>query len=164
MPAPVELSEDRVRELADAIESAPDPADDRRLGGVRVPARDHVRLVPFNAGGGGPSRLVEVRDVSRTGIALVLAEPMDEGQTFDLKLPRAGGRAQDVLCTVRHCRPDGRGRFVVGAKFGTDWLNTLAATMSQSRPKKLPPGTGPANPPPAAPARRVESHVVGDEG
>ncbi len=156
MPQPVELDEQRLRVLADAIEAAPPTADDRRLGGSRGGSSDHIRLVPFNAGGGGQSTLAQIRDVSRTGIALLVPKEMAVGQKFDLKLPRDGGSVDHVLCTVRHCRLDGFDRYIVGARFGTDWLATLGAAMKPVT-RKLPPGDRPANPPPV---RQVESRVV----
>ena len=114
------LSAARVRQIADALFRAPKPADDRRASG-RLAVGAAVRVRPFD----GAAFDAEVRDVSREGVALVTDREMRPGGQFDLVLPEPHG---DLLASVRHVRAEGR-RFVVGARFGADWMSVLAATM-----------------------------------
>ena len=142
MAAPL-LSVARLREVADQLFGDPPPADDRRAG-ARLAMSETVRVRPFSA----EPFDATVRDISREGVALVADVELPAGEQFELKVPEAG----ELLATVRHVRAE-RGRFVIGARFGTDWLNTLAGVMKPPKVKSL-------SDEDARPRRKVESRVV----
>lgn len=142
MDAPL-LSVARLREIADSLFDAPPSADDRRAG-ARLATSELVRVRPF----AGEPFEAQVRDISREGVALVADVDLPAGEQFELKVPEAG----ELLATVRHVRAE-RGRFVIGARFGTDWLDTLAGVMQPPKVRSL-------SDEDARPRRKVESRVV----
>jgi hypothetical protein len=122
----VELSESRLSELADALH-APDPIGRRKS--LRVPVEGFVTIVPALSGHGAEAHRVGVYDLSRTGIAIVDAHPMDEGARFNVRFSRQSGDPIELLCTARHSRRQGDA-FITGCEFGVSWLDALGAAVN----------------------------------
>lgn len=98
-----------------------------------------VRLI--SPGGAGACKEASVVDVSRDGIALRVAEPMDSGKSVSLQInppgvPRPpatlpGKEAEEpifILAVVRYCRPED-GSYILGCSFGAEWAATLAGEL-----------------------------------
>lgn len=134
----VELSEDRLTDLVEAIYGA-DPEQGGQRRETRVRAGGIVQVLPLSDAGPGEAVRAEVWDVSRSGIAVLLPRPMEPGAHFELRVPRADHPAIELLCTARHTRRHGDRLHLVGASFGTNWLNALAAMM---QPPPLPTPAG----------------------
>lgn len=66
--------------------------------------------------------------MSRQGIAVVDDAPMESGEQFKVLFRRDDRRPIEVLCTVRHCRPQGDG-YIIGAEFGVSWLSAVGAAI-----------------------------------
>ena len=130
--AGIELSENRLRELADLLHGT-DPMG-RRLY-VRVPVEGFVMMQPL--GGGEAARKVGVYDLSRGGIALVDDEPMPSGMKFNIRFPREVGPPAEILCTARHSRRMGDA-YIIGAEFGVSWLSALVASVAPQPPTYAP--------------------------
>jgi hypothetical protein len=124
----LELSDRRLAELIAAIHAGePDPMGRRVSPRVRV--QGLVKLVPMGAVSAEEARLVGVYDVSRNGIAIIDAEPIEAGRQFNLHIDRGSRRPIEMLCTVRHCRPLD-GNFLIGTEYGVSALSGLAAYIS----------------------------------
>jgi hypothetical protein len=139
-PSGAEISEQRLAEMIDALQaSAGDPVGGGG-GSAAVPARRRALRLPV----GGfvmmvlddvhPTQsrphFVGVYDMSRTGIAVVDAEPLPPGARFRVLFARAtDARPLEVACTVRHCRPQGDG-YIIGAEFGTSWVSATGAQVA----------------------------------
>jgi hypothetical protein len=130
-PGGVELSETRVSEMSDALHGD-DPMG--RRSALRVPVEGFVEIVPLAAAGGrGTQRRVGVYDLSRSGIAVVDAEPIEAGSQFNVRIARASGLPIEVLCTARHSRRQGEA-YITGAEFGVSWLSALGAAVAPGMP------------------------------
>lgn len=64
-----------------------------------------------------PPTCVRVRDVSRTGLSLLIDRPLEPGMILTLELPPCDGPPATVLACVRHRTPDRAGGWVVGCTF-----------------------------------------------
>ncbi len=127
----VELSEKKLRELSEVLH-VPDtggPPGGRRAA-LRVPVEGFVTIKPL--GHGTPSIRVGVYDLSRTGIALVAAEPIPPGGKFNVLFTRDEGPPIEILCTAKHSRPQGDA-YITGAEFGVSWLSALGAKLAPRR-------------------------------
>ena len=127
-PGGVELSEQKLNELIDAIEAASTTEDERRLA-ARLPAQGTVLLAAVDPNVTAAPRPVRVYDISRFGVAVVDEHPMPSGAQFNLLVPREGRRPLEMLCTVRHSRATRDGH-VIGAQYGASWLSTVAAYLN----------------------------------
>jgi hypothetical protein len=125
-PGGVELSESKLREMAEILHG-PDPMG--RSSSLRVPVEGFVTIVPLKSGARGRPRQVGVYDLSRTGIAIVDAEPMQAGEQFDVMFSRELGAPIEVLCTARHARQQGEA-YITGAEFGVSWLAALGVAVA----------------------------------
>ena len=127
-PVGAEISEDKLTAMIAAVQAA---GEDRgESGGVirramRVPVEGFARIAPL---GGGDQRVVGVYDMSRTGIAIVDAEPMAAGRQFKVLFARRDTRPIEVMCCARHSRQQGEA-FIIGAEFGVSWLSAVSAAM-----------------------------------
>jgi len=63
------------------------------------------------------TQIVELRDFSARGIAILYPSELKLGQQFIVELRRLKGRAASLLCTVMHARTLPDGRFSIGAEF-----------------------------------------------
>ena len=127
----VELTEERLAKMIDALHATADPADRRTA--LRLPVEGYVDIELLTPGAAPQSRRVAVYDLSRTGVAIIDLEPMDAGRQFNMLIPREDRRPIEVLCLARHCRPQGDG-YIVGAQFGVSWLSALGATLIAPKP------------------------------
>ncbi len=59
----------------------------------------------------------KVMDVSSRGIRLLHGEALPACTQFVLHLSRHRRRPVDILCCVRHCKPDDNGMYMIGAEF-----------------------------------------------
>jgi len=130
-PSGVELSEKKIQQMADALHG-PDPMG--RRSALRVPVEGFVTIVPLAPGGGrAAQRRVGVYDLSRSGIAVVDAEPIESGSQFNVQIARDSGLPIEVLCTARHSRRQGEA-YITGAEFGVSWLSALGAAVAPGMP------------------------------
>jgi hypothetical protein len=130
-PGGVELSERKVQEMSAALHGD-DPMG--RRSALRVPVEGFVTIVPLTPGGGhAAQRRVGVYDLSRSGIAVVDAEPIEAGSQFNIQIARESGMPIEVLCTARHSRRQGEA-YITGAEFGVSWLSALGAAVSPGMP------------------------------
>jgi len=127
----VELSEKKLVELMDAIESASTSGQDERRVAARLPAQGTVLLASVDPHVKAAPRPVRVYDISRFGVAVVDDAPMPSGAQFNLLVPRDGRRPLEMLCTVRHSRATREGH-VIGAQYGASWLSTVATIINPS--------------------------------
>jgi hypothetical protein len=78
------------------------------------------------------SQRIQVRDLSRTGVGLIMPQPMDPGQRFIIELFSDGGQFW-MLCEAIYCRPMDKTVFKIGAKhtrvLNPEEVRRLAATM-----------------------------------
>ena len=132
VPGGVELSERKLNEMAAALHG-PDPMG--RRSALRVPVEGFVTIVPLAPGGvRAAPRRVGVYDLSRSGIAVVDAEPIEAGTQFNVQVARESGLPLEVLCTARHARRHGEA-YITGAEFGVSWLSALGAAVAPPPPR-----------------------------
>lgn len=131
VPGGVELSEKKIQEMSEALHGD-DPTG--RRSSLRVPVEGFCTIVPITAGGGrAAQRRVGVYDLSRSGIAVVDAEPIEPGRQFNIQIVRESGLPIEVLCTARHSRRQGEA-YITGAEFGVSWLSALGAAVAPGMP------------------------------
>jgi hypothetical protein len=125
--AALELSDRKLAEVIAAIHAAqPDPMGRRVSPRVRV--QGMVKLIPMRAASREDARLVGVYDVSRNGISIIDAEPLEAGRQFNLHIARESRRPIEMLCTSRHCRALD-GNFLIGAEYGVSALGAVATLL-----------------------------------
>ena len=126
----VELTEEKLQRMIDALHATADPMDRRTA--LRLPVEGFVTIAPIGGTDPSAARCVGVYDLSRTGVAVIDVEPMPAGSQFNMLIPRADRRPIEVMCVVRHARPQGEG-FIVGAQFGVSWLSAIGAAVISAR-------------------------------
>jgi len=131
----VELTEEKLTKMIDALHASVDPADRRTA--LRLPIEGFVDIALVMPGAEPQSRRVAVYDMSRTGVAIIDLDPLEPGRQFNLMIPRENRRPIEVLCIARHSRPQGDG-YVIGAQFGVSWLSALGATLVPPKPHSSP--------------------------
>ena len=120
---------------------------------------------------GSPDRPCAVRDLSVSGVGLLVDRRMEPGQPFVLVLRDPAGVPAALPCVAVRCRDagtDGR-RFVVGATFSKDLPRpamTAAAPRradDHRRPQSVSPraAAGPAPGPAAAEVERIRAAMFG---
>jgi PilZ domain len=129
-PGGIELSEKRLRELAELLHGD-DPVG--RRAALRVPVEGFVTIQPLGHGGERSSLRVGVYDLSRSGIAIVAAQPLAPGSKFNVLFTREDAAPIELLCTARHSRRQGDA-YITGAEFGVSWLSALGAAVAPPRP------------------------------
>jgi hypothetical protein len=97
---------------ADAATVAPDRRQSERVAtqATVVCRADRPHLPPTR---------VRVRDVSRTGLSLLIDRPLKPGMLVTLDVPADGGSAA-VLAVVRHCTADPDGGWAAGCAFAAE--------------------------------------------
>jgi hypothetical protein len=131
IPGGIELSEKRLREIADALHG-PDPMGRRNA--LRLAVEGFVTIKPVRPGDRGAlAKRVGVYDLSRTGIAVVDDQPIPAGAKFNVVVSRAVGGPIELLCTARHSRRQGDA-YITGAEFGVSWLAALGAAVAPPKP------------------------------
>jgi hypothetical protein len=127
----VELTEERLAKMIDALHATADPMDRRTA--LRLPVEGFVDIALVAPGATVETRRVAVYDLSRTGVAIIDLDPIEPGRQFNMLIPRPDRRPIEVLCLARHCRPQGDG-FIVGAQFGVSWLSAVGARVIPPKP------------------------------
>jgi hypothetical protein len=91
-------------------------AEDKRLSN-RIGIRARVTLVPFTTTNRGSPVQGWCRDISTTGIGILVSDNLKVGQQFILELKREDDEPMRLLCeTVRKAKVDSD-LFVIGARF-----------------------------------------------
>lgn len=111
-PAPRDLRCEAPEEAHREDSRGEDARGEDARGEPRVRARGGASAVVS-----GQPRPVRVRDVSRNGLGLLMAQPVEPGQQFAVTL--AGGGAMSglsLVCTSVYCRPVDHGLYSVGAR------------------------------------------------
>jgi hypothetical protein len=90
-------------------------SDQRRA--PRVERHARIAIVPVADGQPRTPVSVDVKNVSSRGMGFVHNRKLKAGSQFLVKLPRQGGEPVEMLCTVVHCDPAGKGAYAVGAEF-----------------------------------------------
>ncbi|MGB7160720.1 MAG: PilZ domain-containing protein [Tepidisphaeraceae bacterium] len=127
----VELTEEKLQKMIDALHATADRMDRRTA--LRLPVEGYVDIELVTPGSEPVARRVGVYDLSRTGVAVIDDEPMDAGRQFNMLIPREDRRPIEVLCLARHSRQQGDG-YVIGAQFGVSWLAAVGAAVIPPRP------------------------------
>jgi hypothetical protein len=89
-------------------------------------------------GSGEPTLAAMVLDVSRLGVGLIVARPVQPGSALVVRLPEAGqGRPTlDLTARAAHCGELMTGRYLVGAEFveplGEEELGSLLSRMKRT--------------------------------
>jgi hypothetical protein len=110
---------------------APGDFSDNRRGEPRVPAHRVIDVLPCRAAKEWKFLSAELIDCSRSGLALLVTEPMEVGAQFLVKLKLAGSVTM-LLYTVHNCAAWERSRHRVGARF-----SGLAASELTADPEKI---------------------------
>src|SRR5438876_1104357 len=98
---PMELSDQTLAGLLAALDSTSDGLVGRRQNS-RLRIQGQVMMTLLDSIGNPAPRSVGIYDVSRSGIAIIDDQPMEEGQQFSILLPRIGQSAVELICTARH--------------------------------------------------------------
>lgn len=113
-------------------------ADQVRFGARSSEKRQSPRLplgVPIlveSLSGDSPNLRVRARDISKSGIGLLCARPMELGMLILLRLPQHGGKPIEIQCKVVRCEDVGDGLYVVGATFEEVWEAKMARVSMKS--------------------------------
>jgi hypothetical protein len=124
-PPAAEISEKKLDEIITVVQAAGEVVGSRRAC-LRVPVEGFARIERLGAR--GEQHVVGVYDISRSGIAVVDAEPMVIGEQFNVLFVRENKRPIEVMCTARHSRRQGDA-YIIGAEFGVSWLSAMSAAM-----------------------------------
>src|SRR3954463_9656986 len=116
LPAGVEISEEKLTEMIASVQAAGEDVGVVRRA-MRVPVKGFARMALM---GSGAERAIGIYDMSRTGIAIVDAEPMPPGRQFNVLFARPDKRPIEVMCSARHSRRL-EDAFIIGADFGVSW-------------------------------------------
>ncbi|HEV2294811.1 MAG TPA: hypothetical protein VGR35_13230 [Tepidisphaeraceae bacterium] len=127
----VELTEEKLAKMIDALHATADPMDRRTA--LRLPVEGFVQIALAMPGAAPQARRVAVYDLSRTGVAIIDLDPIEPGRQFNMLIARQNRRPIEVLCLARHCRSQGEG-FIIGAQFGVSWLRAVGAAVIPPRP------------------------------
>ncbi len=92
-------------------------AEYRRASRLNVHAR--IALWPLEGASTGPRRTGLTRDLSLTGVGLLLSFPLTPEQRFILMLPRQAGTPKLLLCCAKYVHQPAEGLFFIGAEFVT---------------------------------------------
>lgn len=87
---------------------------------VRAPLRLRLRIVPYEAGTTGEPMEVWTRDISASGLGILVYSPMAVGRKFIVALPGPNGPEDPPLylvCTIRNCAKMADHLYAVGASF-----------------------------------------------
>lgn len=102
-----------------AAEGAPDPGEERRVR-VRYPSSAQTTLQARN-GVPQPRQTARVRNISRSGISLVVGRSFEPGNMLSVDLPAPDGQSTNtVLACVIHAAPQGEGEWAVGCTFALE--------------------------------------------
>ncbi len=92
----------------------PDPAD-RRVAPRFQPAFGTICRIRQH-----PPHFGLVWNISRTGVSMLVADPLEMGTAVEAELTcEGGGEKLPVVLRVVHVRPADTGDYLIGARFGT---------------------------------------------
>jgi hypothetical protein len=109
------LTQDRFERAIALLMQRAGEREGRRV--PRVPLRGTVAVVL--AAGGVPVP-VNLRDVSRGGLAFTYHEALPKGRDVLVELPTSPAASEWFGCVVRHCEQIGPDMFLVGLEFAAD--------------------------------------------
>ena len=89
-------------------------AERRNVGRIRLPAR--VQVIPVTQSGPGKPVSAQVRDMSQTGIGLLLPSKFSEGDNLIVRL-QAKEITAWVFCSIARIERVSEGLYVLGAIF-----------------------------------------------
>jgi hypothetical protein len=117
--------------MAEESKEGRPPTGAERRGAVRHPADLRMTCYP-EGGGAGAGRGARVRNLSRTGVALLVDRSWQPGTVLTVCLaPDEEGRTRSWRARVVHATAQPGGRFLVGCSFATalteDELQALLA-------------------------------------
>ncbi len=131
------LSAEQFAEFVSVMDHMKSPAaeqDKRRSARMELQAQVPITFISDDEP--PKASVVEVRDFSARGIAVLHDSALPIGQQFIVELRRLKGRSISLLCTVVHSRPLADGKFNIGAEF-TCVLQNPPATPVPENPKEL---------------------------
>ena len=84
---------------------------------ARIDVKANVQIGTLRGAGIEQVFSVLTRDISQTGIGLLIARPLAQGEKFLLELPRSHQAKVLVVATTSHSRILANGIFALGAEF-----------------------------------------------
>lgn len=131
------LSAEQFAEFVSVLDNMKSPAaeqDKRRSARMELQAQVPITLISDDET--AKASIVEVRDFSARGIAVLHDSALPMGQQFIVELRRLKGRSISLLCTIVHSRPLADGKFNIGAEF-TCVLQNPPDVPAPENPKEL---------------------------
>jgi hypothetical protein len=117
-----------------AAEGAPPAAEERRVR-VRYPSNAQTTFQARN-GVPQPRDAARVRNISRSGISLVVGRRFEPGNMLSVDLPAPDGRTTNtVLACVIHATPQGEGEWTVGCTFAQELSDGVLQAFGGQRRK-----------------------------
>ena len=83
----------------------------------RFPFSHRITVVSFRDGVAGPTAMVRARDLSRTGIGLLLTHKPAIGARYGVRLPRREDEPVWASIVIRRCQLVSEGLFLAGGRF-----------------------------------------------
>ena len=119
------------RQFADMVNHLKGPS---RFGGEqrrapRVERQSRIAIVPVADGQPRTPVDVDVKNMSSRGLGFVHTRKLKPGSQFLVNLSPQGSAPVEMLCTVVHCDPAGKGVYAIGAEF-TCLAPTAGATAN----------------------------------
>jgi hypothetical protein len=107
------------RQFADMVNHLKGPS---RFGGEqrrapRVERQARIAIVPVVEGQPRTPVDVDVKNISSRGLGFVHTRKLKPGSQFLVNLSPQGAEPVEMLCTVVHCDPAGKGVYAIGAEF-----------------------------------------------
>jgi hypothetical protein len=113
----------------DAWQEDSNPDGQRRF--RRFPVRGEARLWPGLADGGQNSATSsQIRDISRGGVGLLVSEPVERGQFWQMQIMSGGVAVATLPAFCRFCRKVTDGAYLIGAEFGVEASVLLALDVA----------------------------------
>jgi hypothetical protein len=113
----MKLSAEQFAELAASFNAKASPTEHDRRRAARMELQANIKITPVQSGKRLGAMHVMVCDFSARGIAFIHTVAMTAGHQFVAELPRSGGGAIELLCTVAHCAEAGHNAYRIGAEF-----------------------------------------------
>jgi hypothetical protein len=111
----VGLSGDQFRQIVEGLKSdVPNRAGIEKRSAPRVGMRTKLQI--YCNGDERDATAAWLRDLSATGMGIVLSHALARDAEFLVKFPLNGPNALSVFYTVRHCKELGKNLYFIGAK------------------------------------------------
>lgn len=129
------LSAEQYSTVIQSIEGY-DPAGKDKRRAPRVVHRCRVPIVLDHGNEAERTVQITVRDLSPRGIGMLHNERIARGTPFIIQIERLGKAKVVILCTVAHCKSQGKDLFAIGAEFtcvlgGSDRAQPTAASATE---------------------------------